>query len=1467
VFEVGLTVEAGFGSKDILLRLDDEAPAAQVYEVVKDRVSGARHPFRLTVARTATVVPLDGPVSALELRWGDRLLLDDGQPPSAALSAPYLLVGVEGPALGLVVPLTFGETEIGRELSVGGIKFVDPMMSRHHARLQVSPDGVVVTDQKSTNGTWIDDVEATAATRVPDGSSISFGDSGFLLESHVVGSSALRSHLSYHAGLLGFNRQPRLPDPEPTRDFRLPTVPDTAPKRRLPMATAIVPVVLAFVMWKVIGSAAYLLMAAMGPAVLVFNVVDDRRVGRKKFAEDESRYRREIEEMRTQITSTAVAEKEWSQRRWPAALTLAGIVADTDARLWWRRPTDTDFLDLRVGSCDQPSRIAVQSATGGMPELADLGRELSAVAQVATDAPALVHLHKARILGVVGSADSISGLGRSILLQLAALHSPRDLALAVIAPGNASVWEATKWLPHARALDESQPTLAFSDDETASLVDSIRDLVATRRAAREESFGSHTQILPHVVVLVQPPLPVPRRVISQLLGDLDEVGVSIVWLAPTQGELPGECRTVVQIHEDGKRGSLWETGGEQSGGSRGGEERSGGRSGLSPTVELIDAGLFRQAALSLAPLRDTSAGSGSGPIPSRVDLLPLLDLPDLTPSIVRERWAQPAPTLSATIGDDGNGPVIVDLDLDGPHTLVAGTTGAGKSEFLQTLVASLALSHSPARINFILVDYKGGSAFQNCRYLPHTVGFVTDLDGRLAARAMRALNAEMNHREHVITTVGGAKDLTELRRRSPSSAPPSLVIIVDEFAFLKNDVPEFVDQLVDVAQRGRSLGVHLILATQRPSGVISDNIQANTNLRIALRVQDASESSSIIGRGDAAGISKDTPGRALVRTGHSSVQLVQSAYVGADSTPAHDDSQAAGATFVISASERRAMLESLRRGSDTLVDLDRIVAAITEAWTASKMSPPRRPWLDELPSSIPLDGLPPSAPDSVAGLIGIADLPDEQTQQPWLFDLDHAGNYLIYGGPGSGKSTALRTIAIALARAADPTLLNFYGLDFGQGSLRPLSQLPHWGGTASNGETARTRRLIELLQEILAERSERFGQVGASSVREFRAATGEPMAEIVVLIDNYGALAGNMDSLEDQLYLQRLQRLIADGRPAGFHFVITASSAGAVPQNLVSAVHGQLVLALANPGDYAQLGRPELAKAQGLSPGRAFARDGTEIQLARVLVEGVSTLEVDHLVAAINAIADTASGSVQVPQLRLLPEHHSLATQSNAPSMDEIALGIDEQFRSVNLNLWQHPLFLIAGPPKSGRTTALATLICGVREAQPGIPSYLLTTRRSDLADLDGWTEQARSVEDAPEVLARLVSLAKSRCAISDPEPILVVIDDGDDLAEGTLGPSAQVDQLQRSARDAGVVLLAAVSTQKALKTYSSWLGAMRANQHGLLLAGTLESAEIFSGRIKRSVAGEVPPGRGYLFSAAGNRLIQVGESRPSASE
>ncbi|UMG93306.1 FtsK/SpoIIIE domain-containing protein [Nocardioides sp. TF02-7] len=541
-----------------------------------------------------------------------------------------------------------------------------------------------------------------------------------------------------------------------------------------------------------------------------------------------------------------------------------------------------------------------------------------------------------------------------------------------------------------------------------------------------------------------------------VLRDGPAVGVRVVCLDEDQRSLPEECRAVLDVRE-----GLVEL------------RRTGSEAVARIRPDLVEPAWATRLGRALAPVRDTTPDVEVSGLPSSARLLDCIGLADPTPELVARRWGPEART-DVVIGVGFDGPFRLDVRRDGPHALVAGTTGSGKSELLQTIVASLAVANSPEQMTFVLVDYKGGSAFKDCARLPHTVGMVTDLDTHLVARALTSLGAELRRREHLLAGPG-AKDLEDywaLQRRDPTLPTiPRLAIVIDEFASLKAELPDFVTGLVTIAQRGRSLGIHLVLATQRPSGVISNDIRANTNLRIALRVTDESESKDVIDAPDSATIGADQPGRGYARLGHSSLLPFQAGRVGGARPGAVVAAEAereeplvwpVGWTVVGHPAPARPKKEG-KQTDEGDTDLSVLVDAVRGATRLRGITEQHSPWLPELPTPVGLARLRELAgtpdDDRVVGWgapWALEDHPADQAQRPREFVLGGSGHLYVVGGPRSGRSTALRTIAAGLAEVTRSRDLHLYGLDCGNGALLPPDRAAaHRRGRAAHRGRAR----------------------------------------------------------------------------------------------------------------------------------------------------------------------------------------------------------------------------------------------------------------------------------------------------------------------------------------------------------------------------------------------------------------------------
>ncbi|HSR23239.1 MAG TPA: FtsK/SpoIIIE domain-containing protein, partial [Candidatus Eisenbacteria bacterium] len=754
------------------------------------------------------------PLAEAGLLTGDRVWIGDpsGPPPGAGRVARRPLVDllvVGGPDAGRRLPLPAGDHRVGG-FRYSSFVLDDPALSRVHLLLAVDPTGAVkVRDAGSDSGTFMAGQAVTGQVDVRPGDLVVAG--GTVLESEPHRPEPPPRPQVDGGGRVSFNRPPRVIRPEPPARLHLDAPPQRERGHRLPLSTAVVPLAMGLVMFQLFHQVSYLLFMLLSPVMAAFSFVETGIGGRRRHRRAREAFRKRLRELDGELAGARAALAAHLRATTPDLVRVVGRARALDPALWERRPDDADWLLLRVGWADLAAGPEVEVAAGGEEDLRKEAEEVAARHRLVHAAPLRVSLGEAGVLGICGAGRRTAALARALGMQLSGLHSPEDLVLAAAVPDEEREdWAWLGWLPHGATGPASRvaPSVVSGRTAARALVDRLLSLLAERRQARSAYHGTSVERLgPSVVVFLHEEAELPRGATATLLREGPGAGIHSIWLGSNRRALPGECGAVVDVGTPNGPAALILPGAGES-------VAAGGVDGAS--VEVAD-----ELARALAPVRDVGARESAAGIPRRVDLIELLGLQDdpqerIMASWIADRSAPQRRQLAATLGVAGGGrPVTLSLREDGPHALVGGMTGSGKSELLQSLVAALAVSHSPRSLNFLLVDYKGGSAFKDCVALPHTVGFVTDLDGHLVTRALVSLRAELRRREEILRRAG-AKDLLDLERRDPDRTPASLLIVVDEFAALAAELPEFVDGMVDVAQRGRSLGIHLLLATQRP---------------------------------------------------------------------------------------------------------------------------------------------------------------------------------------------------------------------------------------------------------------------------------------------------------------------------------------------------------------------------------------------------------------------------------------------------------------------------------------------------------------------------------------------------------------------------------------------------------------------------------------------------------------------------
>ncbi len=879
---------------------------------------------------------------------------------------------------------------------------------------------------------------------------------------------------------------------------------------------------------------------------------------------------------------------------------------------------------------------------------------------------------------------------------------------------------------------------------------------------------------------------------------------------------------------------------------------------------VLDGASLRWAtdvARALAPLRIGGEGIDGPPASSR--LLDLLAIDTPTAEAIRHRWRTVGPTTRVPLGESAQGVVAVDLVSDGPHALVAGTTGSGKSELLQTIIVGLAATNRPEQLTFVLIDYKGGAAFKDCAALPHTVGMVTDLDTHLTRRALSSLDAEVVRRERLLAAAG-AKDLGDYMGTDAGSAAPlpRLVIVVDEFATLVDELPDFVTGLVGIAMRGRSLGVHLILATQRPSGVVSPVIRANTSLRLALRVTDDTESRDVLDIPDAARISAALPGRAFVRAGAAAPVEFHTARVGGrsprrragpptvhpDPWPAPGDLLEPPAAAV----------------DDTDTDLQEMVAAIRSA-VEPDGRPPRRPWLPPLPIAVSLADVDGCRPDSCdpdgCDLDGcdldvvpyaLADHPAAQRRAPLGIDLTDGGSVLIAGGPRSGRSTALRTIAGSAARRFGPEDLHLYVLDCAGGALLCVADLPHCGAICDRQDVARGDRMLIRLAEEIDRRQAVLAAGGFASVAEQRARV--PVAErlpwVLLLVDGWEGFHAAYDDVDGGRPVDTVLRLAREGAAAGLRVVVTGDRQ-ALTGRVSSLLPTKLVLRFADPVDYGLAGLSPRAVPDVMPDGRMVLVDGAvEAQVALLAPDPSGPAQVAALRGLARSTAPPCggTGAGRLPfRVQALPgrvDASTLAVPAGAGRLWALVGvgGDDAAAVGVDLAL-DGPGFLVAGPARSGRSTALQAMAGSLlaRDVQVAV----VAPRRSPLRALAG-LPGVRGVFGPGDA-------GPLGDALEDG-PVVAVVDDVALLTDTAAG-DVLTDLVKSD--DGGRAVIAAGRNDELAVLFRGPSVAVRASRCGLLLAPRPPDGDLLGTRLPRGTGPPIP-GRGFLVVGGRSSAVQV---------
>ena len=1305
------------------------------------------------------------------------------------------------------------------------------------------------------------------------------------------------------------NRTPRRPGPEmPDGEIQLqepPPLPEAQSAvsnmiQMVPMALGSLSMVFMFMRGGSSGVMSYLsigMMALSAVGMLVTSLVRGAGDRKRQLRAERRDYLRYLSQMRKQVRRTITNQQEAQAWRHPVTAELVSLVRTT--RLWERRTQHPDFSDVRIGT--GPQRLAAKLAPLSTKPVEDLEpltahalrRFIHAYGTV-TDQPIAIYLRGfSHLLVRTEDIGTARAMVRAMIAQLSVFHAPEELRIAVVTDGEEREhWEWTKWLPHA---------LHPTDTDGAGAVRLLATSVIEMEQLLGEDFSSRPPYEADAVpnreepftVVVLDGVGVPSTSRTALTGYRNAIVVDFAGVLEFK-----HAKYTLRLKIDDHRLSM-----VTSDRNRKDEDSELGRPDGMSMAEAA------RLAVLMAPYRIGDSTDSGEPLEADFDLISLLGINDLYEHDVATYWAkrtlQTKLRIPIGLGADGQ---PIDLDLKesaqggmGPHGMLIGATGSGKSELLRTLVLALAVTHSSELLNFVLVDFKGGATFLGLDSLPHTSAVITNLadEAHLVDRMRDALHGEMVRRQELLRTAGNYSSLLEYETARLNGAPlvpmPSLFVVVDEFSELLAAHRDFMELFIMIGRLGRSLGVHLLLASQRLDEGRMNALESHLSYRIGLRTFSAMESRGVLGVPDAYHLPPQ-PGNGFLRSDISTLTRFKAAYV-------------SGTYRLKRRTARQAVVagQVVRYGTDYVeprhveVEVEKETPAIEETRSLLEIAseklydagpPAYQVWLPPLAVSPTLDELlPPLAPHPEHGLtvenpdqrgrlrvpVGVIDRPFQQIRDVMYADLSGAGGHVgVAGAPQSGKSTVLRTLITGLALTHTPEEVQFYCLDFGGGTLTGLRNLPHMGGVTGRHDPERVLRTIAEVNSIITHRERHFAEQGIDSITAFRRlkAAGklpdEPNGDVFLVIDGWNTVRQEFPDLVAVLAL-----ISQRGLNYGVHLMIATSRWGELSASLRDQLQTRFELRLGDPVD-SQINMRAAAKVPKL-PGRGLTDDQMHFLIALPRMDGSgSTDDLGEGVAdLVDAVADHWTGR-RAPKVRMLPISLDAAELPAPRGRLQVAIGLeDQEVEPLWHDFESDPHLIVVGDTESGKTNLMKLMATSIMKAYtPAQARIMLVDFRRELFETvpqEYRLGYAVSVDNTREIVNGATNAMKNRVPSADIPPaqlklrdwwqgpeLFVLVDDYDlvSTSSGTHPFAPILDYLAQGA-EIGLHLIVARGANGASRGLNDPLlrKIQEVNSPAVLLSCPPSEGLMFGNLKPRQLA----PGRGFYITRRRTVQVQTG--------
>lgn len=962
--------------------------------------------------------------------------------------------------------------------------------------------------------------------------------------------------------------------------------------------------------------------------------------------------------------------------------------------LFDRSPDDEDYLCVRLGSGDVKSKRMVdyqkRETLEVEDELQDWPERVCQEFEKLRGAPVVCDFKKLNAAGVVGAPEQRLELMKNMVIDLAARHYFSDVRMIFVAEPchRDSVWWL-RWLPHVYNEGLGVRSIACND-ESKNL---IFEYLYTELNLREQKKAWKE----HLVVFFWDEYGFGNHPASKFVEKARSLGVTFVFLGDSSQNIPMGCDALISI-QDGHHARLIDT-----------HDRGESHSFAYP---VLSNGRAEKIVEWLAPVF-TEEISLESTLTKNITLFELLDIISADDLDLEARWAesQVVKSMSVPVGMSKTGVVSLDLHdkAHGPHGLVAGTTGSGKSEMLQTYILSVCTRFHPYEVAFVIIDFKGGGMANQFRDLPHLLGMITNIDGRAINRSLKSIKAELQKRQRLFAQADVNHIDTYIRRYKAGAASvplPHLVIIVDEFAELKAEQPDFMKELISAARIGRSLGVHLILATQKPSGQVNEQIWSNSRFKVCLKVQSQEDSNEMLHAPLAAEIKE--PGRAYLQVGNNEIfELFQSAYSGAPERMENTH----GKDFTIynlneSGKRIPVYAQKTKGGRSGSTQLEAVVKHIGRYCNETGLRKLPDICLPPLPETIVFPAQDCSAAGGDGGYpVGIGLYDDPEHQHQGIYSVNLAENHvLLIGSAQSGKTNVLQTIVRSLSTRYTPEEVNLYLVDFASMVLKSFEKLNHVGGVVCSADDEKLKNLFKLLASEIVERKEKMIALGVSSFAAYREAGKKELPLIVLIIDNLTALK--------ELYLQEeddLLYLCREGLAVGISVVIANAQTAGIGYKYLSNFSCRIALACNDPAEYSALFDHCREQVEAV-PGRSLVEiDKTHLDCQMYLAfpgekEIDRANEIKRYIAQTNARIPERHAK-RIPAIPELLTADAMWSVCGGTMREQTAVAVGLDYATVSpvmLNLRSLGVLAISGREGAGRHNFLKYLVHMAEYAHPG---------------------------------------------------------------------------------------------------------------------------------------------------------------------